>query len=72
MDESHLVDDAADVVEHLLLGAVTVDLLELVLVLADDRLDVRVVHLEAVLRLLLGVVAALGEAVDDVLRRGRT
>ena len=66
----HLVDDAADIGEDIRLGPVAVDLVDLTLVLAHDRLHVGVVHLEPVHALLLRVVAALRAPFGDV-RRGR-
>ena len=66
----HLVDDAADVGEDIRLGPVAVDLVDLTLVLAHDRLHVGVVHLEPVHALLLRVVAALRAPFGDV-GRGR-
>ena len=54
----HSLDETFNILEHVLLGAVTVHVLHYALVLADDRVDILMVHGQAVGRLLFGVVTA--------------
>mmetsp|Transcript_8234 Transcript_8234/g.30554 ORF Transcript_8234/g.30554 Transcript_8234/m.30554 type:complete len:203 (+) Transcript_8234:1146-1754(+) len=69
--ELHSLDEALDVVEHVTLGAVTVDVFDNIGILAHDGINVAVVHRQAVRRLFFRVVASLRQSRGNFRRRRR-